>query len=329
MAAGTNIASKLFTLPKQASLANSKLYFFRTGTSTAAAVYTNIGLSVAHDQPVQADSDGRFAPIYIDGGAGDLRVSHYTSADVLIYTIDNYLASYGSTPSLDIKASSNPLIQLVQTGAASNNKNWYVQAESQQFKLSAVNDAFSSEVDFLTASRSGTTVTTVNLGGTALTHNADYVPTGDSAIAVSAATRNTTTSLAADSILSVALKDGSNYVIECAIYFTATTTAGMGFKFDLSASGGAAVVEGRSGPLVQYVNGTGAVATLGAFPSSPVSLGTISTGGTVDSVHFTTYATCSGADGTVALRWAQVSSSANNLNRLSGSWITARRIRVA
>jgi hypothetical protein len=326
MAAGTQVASKIFELPKAVSLPGARLYFFATGTSTPVDVFTNIALSIPHSNPVVADSNGVFAPIYIDGRTGDLRVSLRTSADVVIYTIDDYLAGYGSTNSIDVTAANNPLIQLSQSGAAANQKNWFVQVATQQFKLSMANDAFSTQADFLTVSRSANTATQVNFSTSLLSYNGDPVRTGDSASKVQTETRNTTTTLTADSELTASLIASSKYLIECGLYFYATTTAAMGFKFDLAGTGGASLFNGRSGPIIQHVNGTGAVATLNTFPNTPISFGTISTNSVaVDSVQLSAYAETAAA-GTIALRWAQASSSANNLNLANGSWIRATRL---
>jgi hypothetical protein len=326
MAAGTQVASKIFELPKAVSLPGARLYFFATGTSTPVDVFTNIALSIPHSNPVVADSNGVFAPIYIDGRTGDLRVSLRTSADVVIYTIDDYLAGYGSTNSIDVTAANNPLIQLSQSGAAANQKNWFVQVAAQQFKLSMANDAFSTQADFLTVSRSANTATQVNVTTQLFSVNGDQAHTGDCASKSATTSRNTTTVLAADPDLSVSLIASSSYLIECALYFYATTTAAMGFKFDISAGGGASLINGRAGPLIQHVNGTGAVATLNTFPTTPISFGTISTNSVaVDSAQFSAYVTTAAA-GTITLRWAQASSSANNLNLANGSWIRATRL---
>jgi hypothetical protein len=88
----------LFTLANQipvrssgAPHGSSKLYFYRAGTTTHQNVYTTAALSVAHDQPVQADTDGVFPPIFLNPDASfDYRYQLKTSADVLIEDIDNY-----------------------------------------------------------------------------------------------------------------------------------------------------------------------------------------------------------------------------------------------
>ena len=85
--------AQLFTLPRQAPLVNSsvsagaKLEFFLTGTTTQADIYTDDDLTVAHSNPVIADSAGVFAPIYLDPDV-TYKVTLSDSADVLQYTAD-------------------------------------------------------------------------------------------------------------------------------------------------------------------------------------------------------------------------------------------------
>lgn len=68
----------------------SKLYFYQAGTTTAANVYTTAALSVAHANPVVANSSGQFANIYLNPDAGyDFKCVHKTSADVTLWTEDN------------------------------------------------------------------------------------------------------------------------------------------------------------------------------------------------------------------------------------------------
>lgn len=89
--------SQLFVLPKQIPFRNSsplglaRLYFYAAGTTTHQAVYTTSALNVAHDQPVEADADGVFPPIYLNtAAAADYRIQQKTSADSLVWDVDNY-----------------------------------------------------------------------------------------------------------------------------------------------------------------------------------------------------------------------------------------------
>ena len=65
--------SKLFYVPQAVRVdstgtpyAGCKANFYLTGTTTRTDTYTNSALSVAHDNPVEADAAGQFAPIYLD-----------------------------------------------------------------------------------------------------------------------------------------------------------------------------------------------------------------------------------------------------------------------
>ena len=49
------------------SLPGARFYFFENGTTTPKSVYTDKAGTVAHDNPVIADSNGSFAPIFLDG----------------------------------------------------------------------------------------------------------------------------------------------------------------------------------------------------------------------------------------------------------------------
>ena len=70
-----------------ATLSGAKLYFYTTGTTTPANVYTTSGLGVAHANPVVADSGGLFAPIYLSS-AVTYRVILKTSGGSSLQDID-------------------------------------------------------------------------------------------------------------------------------------------------------------------------------------------------------------------------------------------------
>mgnify|MGYP000704182502 CR=1 FL=1 len=64
----------------------AKLNFYLTGTSTRHDTYTDNALSVAHTNPVVADSSGRFAPIYLQDA--DYKVVLTLADDTVVQTID-------------------------------------------------------------------------------------------------------------------------------------------------------------------------------------------------------------------------------------------------
>ena len=86
----------LFQLPKAvpvsagSSYASCKAHFYQAGTTTNITTYTTAALSVAHANPVVADANGVFAPIFIDEGTNTTyKMRLVTSADALIYEIDS------------------------------------------------------------------------------------------------------------------------------------------------------------------------------------------------------------------------------------------------
>jgi hypothetical protein len=311
----------LFYLPKVTSLAGSKLYFYQTGTSTPQNVYTDEDLLTPHSSPVVADGSGVFAPIYLDGTQSNYRVSHYTSADVLIYTVDDVPSGASdAVTGLLISQSSNPKIRFRQKGSG-NNGDWLIQVATEQLKLSLTNAALSLESDYLVVDRTANTCDSVAWTTTSHTINNDESHRGSAKARDGLTTRNTTTTLTADSTLVVPLRGSATYVIEGELYFWATTTAGMGFKFDLDYSG--SVTSARGGIVSYYVNAAGGVLPIHSFPISFATLSTSSL--TADSARFC-YSLQTSTAGNMSVRWAQVSSSANNLTLADKSWIRATRI---
>jgi hypothetical protein len=113
--------SQLFVLPQQVRVnsagtpyANSEAYFYRTTTLTAQTVYTTPALSVAHSQPVQADSAGQFPAIWLDPNAAyDYRVIVKTQGGT---TLDDYTIARG-IPSLTSALIGSTLDSLKRTAA--------------------------------------------------------------------------------------------------------------------------------------------------------------------------------------------------------------------
>lgn len=68
--------------------AGAKWFFYATGTTTPQDAYTTSALSVAHANPVVADSAGKFAPIYLDTSLQYRGVLKDASEAVTIFDID-------------------------------------------------------------------------------------------------------------------------------------------------------------------------------------------------------------------------------------------------
>ncbi len=87
-------AFQIFKLPKITNIdssvritAGAKLWFYATTTVTPQDTYTDADLTIPSTNPVIADANGVFAPIYLNP-ALVYKITLTTSADVLIYTID-------------------------------------------------------------------------------------------------------------------------------------------------------------------------------------------------------------------------------------------------
>lgn len=88
-------------------------YFFDVNTTTPQIVYTDAGLSITHDHPVEADSGGKFPAVFFpDESSHRLRI---TDADgATIWDVDNI--SVPTTTPIDIPTSDTPTEFLFQTG---------------------------------------------------------------------------------------------------------------------------------------------------------------------------------------------------------------------
>jgi len=161
------MAGSLFQFPKPIGWdagvvqGGSKLTFTATGTTNAQNTYTDTALSVAHANPVVADSEGIFEPIFLDPSLPDYRVKYDTSADVLIYQEDDVPSSQ-TGPSLTLNAAA-PFIDLIESDAAANNTVWRVGVNSEQLTLQLGNDALSTFVDVLTVDRTANVCDLVNI----------------------------------------------------------------------------------------------------------------------------------------------------------------------
>jgi hypothetical protein len=130
----------LFYLPKVVSLPFAKLTFSQTGTSTLQNVYTDADLQVAHTNPVVADSAGVFEPIYLDPTLPDYRVRLTTTADVLIYQVDDVPSNQNVQQSMRLE-STNPNVFLYDTDGTSGARKYRIRAAGNAFEVQAVNDA--------------------------------------------------------------------------------------------------------------------------------------------------------------------------------------------
>ena len=68
--------------------AGAKLTFYKSGTTTKQDTYTDSDLTVAHSNPVVADSAGYFDPIYLDASLPEYKCVLSDSADTILQSVD-------------------------------------------------------------------------------------------------------------------------------------------------------------------------------------------------------------------------------------------------
>lgn len=96
------MSSTLFTSPRSREftpagvvLPQAKLYFYVSGTTTPATTYQNVGLTVAHAQPVVADTGGLFPAIWLDDSVV-YDVTLKNSADATQWSVTGAHSSAGN-----------------------------------------------------------------------------------------------------------------------------------------------------------------------------------------------------------------------------------------
>jgi hypothetical protein len=171
----------LFTLPKQIPLSSAglllpgaKLTFTQTGGTTPQNTYQDSALATPHANPVVADSAGVFAPIYLDPTLPNYRVRLTTSADVLVYQVDDVPSNQNEAQTFTLSSTAPELI-FNETDASANNKKWRLRATSETFVIELLNDAESVATAIATFARSGTSSPSVDFAVDSLLIDGDIV----------------------------------------------------------------------------------------------------------------------------------------------------------
>jgi hypothetical protein len=177
-----------FLLPYQRAYDNNgnvlpgaKLIFTDTGTSTPKNTYSDIALTIANANPVEADSQGQFGPIFLE--AGEYRVELTDANDVTQtgYPEDNVQAAVDPTQTQTITNKTiNDCKGLEMDGVINAARGADVPSEAALFTTSGFptdgnsfnvtgTDAITS---ILTSGNIGTEITLIHKGIAVLTHNA-------------------------------------------------------------------------------------------------------------------------------------------------------------
>lgn len=165
------MAGTLFSLPKAvpidngAAIPGAKLYFFQSGTTTPQNTYSDAALSTAHENPVEADSEGVFPPIYLDGALPSYRVRLTTQSDVQVYQVDGVPSSQKTVADDFTLTGDAPYFDIIETDASTNEGAYRIQVSGGSLYVYLANDALSAFTEAVKIERSGTTLSAVKVGG--------------------------------------------------------------------------------------------------------------------------------------------------------------------
>ncbi len=320
--------SSLFSLARIRSEPGAKLYFRQSGTSTPQNVYTDAALQVAHQNPVVADAEGVFAPIYLDPSLSDYRYiltdgsnedDDYTLEVLLEPITDDYPASPNVSSTYRARGT-NPTFYFEETDASSNNKKWRMRVNGETFSVDAGNDAESSWTPLLTLDRTHP-VQVIPLVGSDAALNISSLSVGHSAFIAKTTdtTRTGTTAQALDPVLQFTNAPAGTYAVQGSIFFLSPSAADFAIAWPriASASGLMSILGFDS--LVAPV---GSIA--GLLMSSTVQVFDTTVNiiycGNVNGVETAT------AGQTLGPTWAQSVSNGGNTKVLAGSWLRVTRL---
>lgn len=139
----------LYYPPKfDSGLPGAKLWFYQTNTTTPQNTYTDAALGVASSNPVVADANGVFAPIYLDPTLPDYRVKYTTSGDVLLYQVDDVASNQDVQQSMRLE-STDPSIFFYDTDGTTNQRKFRIYVNGNEWSLQASNDAENAFTTFM------------------------------------------------------------------------------------------------------------------------------------------------------------------------------------
>lgn len=133
--------------------------------------------------------------------------------------------------------------------------------------------------------------------------------------------RTSTTTLAADPHLALAVSASATYLLDGFIDYDGAFGAG-GLKMDFTLPAGATL---RWGPLGNVVADTTQKYHSNTVNTGSLPVGTYGTGGSHTAATLRGYLTVAGTAGTVTLRWAQSASNGTATTVYTGSWIRLER----
>jgi len=155
---------------------SATLTFSATGTSTLQNTYQDVGLTLAHLNPVTADADGVFPLIYLDPSLPNYRITLKDASGVQLDQQDDIPSNENTAQTIRLKSTAPELI-FQETDALAGYGKWAIKANNNQLQIVMLNDAESVETVLATITRIGSTPQTFDFAGNTLTVGTEPVAT--------------------------------------------------------------------------------------------------------------------------------------------------------
>lgn len=316
--------SNPFTFARQRSVAGAKLYFRLTGTSTPQNTYTTPALTTPHSNPVVADANGYFDPIYLDPSLPNYRIIHTDGSNVdndptleveLEPTVDDYPSSSNVSSGYRVKGT-RPRIIIEETDAGSNAKKWYIEAQNEELIIGQMDDAESTLTPNLTIPR-GTVIQAAPLSASGTTLDISSLKVGHSAIILNGGgTRVSNNTPSADAILQFTSAPAGTYLTEGVLSFTGPSSGNVLIAWPriATAAGVISYIE-YDFSLTSLAGATVIMSSTAQVVDTTVNITTI---GTVYGVETAT------AGQTLGPHWSQEVSNPGNTSM--GGWLKVTRL---
>lgn len=159
--------SNLYRAPFESGAIGDTLTFTMTGTSTPQNIYADPDFDDLLSNPIEADANGDFPPIYLNPELPDYRVDKKDINGVSYpgYPVDNVPAASDQATAYRVKGTS-PQVIFEKTDAAPNEGKWRIKVVGTTLVVSSGDDAESTWTDLLVLSRGTPLITSGSFTGT-------------------------------------------------------------------------------------------------------------------------------------------------------------------
>jgi hypothetical protein len=312
--------STIYSHPFVSGAIGDTLTFTTTGTSTPQNTYADPDLSTAHSNPVEADAEGNFPPIFLDPSLPDYRVDYKNISGVSYpgYPVDDVPSTQDQSTAYLVKGTA-PTVELFETDASANNKRWRIRADGEQFLIQQGTDA-GVWTTLMTIPR-GTVVQVSQLFSSGATLDISSLAAGQEAYIFKTATtiRTSTATPAADPVLQFINAPAGTFLTEGVLKFSSPSAADFLISWPRIADVAGLISVNGYDSLIAPVGGI-----------SPLLMS--STAQTLDTTVNITYqgnvygVETATAGQSLGPHWSQAVSNAGNTSMLAGSFLKVTRL---